>query len=90
MRFINWLKKVIMSALNSIKNLFVETVQNIESVVILSFSAIGLTTILSEIPFHYALPAFIDAPLIIPVIAVLTILLLITIMQMRINGMQSV
>ena len=83
MKFINWIKRVMMSALRAIKDLFVDVVKNAEAVAILTFASIGLTTVFAEIPFHYALPAFIDAPMIIPVIAVLTILLLITIMQKR-------
>jgi hypothetical protein len=83
MKFLNWIKRVLSSAFRAVKDLFVDVVKNAEAVCILSFSAIGLTAVLSEIPFHYALPAFIDAPMVIPVIAVLIVLLLITLMQAR-------
>ena len=85
MKFLSWLKRIALSAFNAIKGLLVDLYQNAESVIILSFSAIGLTTILAELPYHYAMPAFIDGTMIIPVLSVLTILALITIMQWRMN-----
>lgn len=69
--------------MTAIKNLFVEIITNLESVVILSLSAIGLTTLMAELPFHFAVPAIIDAAMIVPVLSVFIILGLITIMQWR-------
>jgi hypothetical protein len=83
MKFLNWIKRLFMSALNSIKGIVIDLFKNAEAAVILTFSAIGLTTILAEIPFHYALPAFIDGALVLPVISIFIILILITSMQWR-------
>ena len=83
MKFLNWLKKIFLSAFNFVKKLVVEVVTNVEAVIILSFSAIGLTTILAEIPFHIAMPAFIEGALFIPVISVLIIVTLLSIMSWR-------
>lgn len=74
-----------MSALNSIKGMVIDLVSNAEAAVILTFSAVGLTTILSELPFHYALPAFIDAAMVFPVISILIIFALVTLMSWRIS-----
>lgn len=72
-----------MSALNSIKGMVLDVISNAEAAVILTFSAIGLTTILSELPFHYALPAFIDAAMVFPVISIFIIFALVTLMSWR-------
>jgi hypothetical protein len=89
MAIFRFIGRIVISALNAIKRLFIEIVTNAEAVIILSFSAIGLTTILAEIPFHYALPAFLDATMVIPVISVTFILILITIMNLRMNHAQE-
>jgi hypothetical protein len=85
MRFLNWLKNIFNQIISSIWKTLTDLLNNFEAVIILTFSTIGLTTVLAEIPFHYALPAFIDVPLVIPVLSVLTILSLITIMSWRLK-----
>ena len=83
MKFLNWIKRMFMSALNSIKGMVIDLISNAEAAVILTFSAIGITTILSELPFHYALPAFVDAAMVLPIISIFIVLTLITIMSWR-------
>ena len=83
--FLKWIKRLFMSALNIIKGVVLDLFHNAEAAIILTLSSIGLTTILAELPFHYALPAFIDVSLVIPVIAILTILLLVTLMSWRMS-----
>lgn len=85
MKFLTWIKNLFLKALNTIKGIVIDLFKNAEAAVILTFSAIGLTSILAEIPFHYALPAFIDGAMVIPVLSVLIIFLLVTTMQLRMN-----
>lgn len=83
MKIINFIKKILVNIFNSLKNLIINILSNIESVIILLFASIGLTTILAEIPFHYALPAFIDAPLIIPIVSIMLITGLVQVIIIR-------
>lgn len=85
MIFLQVVKNLIKNIVKIIFNTIKDIISNIESVIILSFAAIGLTTILVELPFHYALPAFIDAPMVIPVLSVLIITSLIISMTWRIK-----
>jgi hypothetical protein len=82
-RLFKFIKNVAMAALNTLKDFVQDIVQNAESTVILITSAVGVTAILTELPFHYALPAIIDAPLAIPVLSTFIVLGLITLMQYR-------
>jgi hypothetical protein len=79
----NMAKRFFIGIFKAIKNMIVDIASNIEAVVILTFSAIGLTTVLAEIPFHYAMPAFIEAAMVIPLVSILIIWTLLSIMQMR-------
>jgi hypothetical protein len=53
-----------------------DIVTNIQAITILSFAAIGLTTIFKELPFHIALPAIMDGVYFVPVLAVTIIFIL--------------
>lgn len=85
MKLFRFIKTVIIKTYNIIKNNIINLFNNTESVVILTFSAIGLASVLNELPFHYALPSFIDTPLVIPVIAVLSIYLITQVIKLRMN-----
>lgn len=83
MKFLTWIKNLFLKALDTVKEIFIDLFKNAEAAVILTFSAIGLTSILAEIPFHYALPAFIDSTFVIPVISISVICLLIFLINYR-------
>ena len=78
-----FVKRIFKAIWTTIKNAIVDLFHNFESVLILSASAVGVSAILQQIPFHYALPAFVDAPLFIPVVSVLFIMLLVSIYSWR-------
>lgn len=48
---------------------------------VLVLASYGLTALLSEIPFYFSVPMWIEGPLVIPVIAVLLIGLLVKVME---------
>jgi hypothetical protein len=79
----NFIKRILKAIWRTVKNAVIDLFSNIESVVILSASAIGVSAILQQLPFHYTLPAIIDAPMIIPIVSVLFILLLVSIYSWR-------
>lgn len=58
-------------------------IQHTEAVVVLSLSAVGLNALAGELPFAYALPMWIEAPLVIPVLSVLAISILIKSAEFR-------
>ena len=59
--------------------------QYAETITILTLSSIGLTSLLSEIPFYYTIPMWIESPMVIPVVSVLCILALVKIAERRGN-----
>lgn len=84
----SFIKNVAISAFKVMKDFVTETVSNAEAVTILVFSSIGLTSVLTELPFHITVPMWIEAPLIIPFISTLTIFLLVLCIQWR-TGYES-
>lgn len=56
-----------------IKDFIIGLYNHLESVAVLSLSAMGLSTLMGELPFLAMLPAFIEGPMVIPVVAVLII-----------------
>ena len=65
--------KVVKVAAKDLKDYAVGFYTHLESVGILVLASLGLNQLLGEVPFFLALPAFIEAPLVIPVLAVLLI-----------------
>lgn len=54
-----------------------------ESVAILTLSSLGLSALLGELPFWLALPWWVEAPMVIPVLSVFMIFGLVTIGEKR-------
>ena len=54
-----------------------------ESIGLLSLASIGMSYLLGEIPFYFALPAVFEAPLVIPVLSVLIVLGLVWLIEIR-------
>lgn len=83
----------IRGVVEGIKEVVVKTVkniiENIEAVTLLSFSAIGVTAVLSELPFTVAMPLFIESllvtPMILPLLSITIITALVMIMQYRLG-----
>lgn len=84
-RFFKFIGKVIVNTIKLAYNTVKNIVCNIEAVSILSLASIGTAAVLTELPFHYAVPVFLESAMIIPVVSVLFILLLVTIMEVRLN-----
>lgn len=68
--------RVIKAAFNRVKTFVVSCFKHTEAIVILTLASMGLNLWLSEVPFYVALPAFVEATMVIPVISVCCILLL--------------
>jgi|688.fasta_scaffold18147_6 hypothetical protein len=68
-------------ALHTAKNKLLEfctgVYQNAESISVLVLSSLGLSALIGELPFWLTLPWWIEAPLVVPVLSVLTIYLLV-------------
>ncbi|MCK9429379.1 MAG: hypothetical protein M0R17_05205 [Candidatus Omnitrophica bacterium] len=82
----NFIKRLFKQVISKIVDIFKDLFNNFESVIILTLSGIGLTTLLVQVPFMITLPLWIEASMVIPVIAVLIITFLVTIMQWRTHG----
>lgn len=59
-----------------VKVFFKGLAQHAEAVTILSLAAVGLNTLIGELPFLFALPMIFEAALVIPVLSVITVSLL--------------
>ena len=54
-----------------------------EGTAILTAASLGVTALLSEVPFMFTLPIWLEAPLVIPVLAILLIIALVISMEYR-------
>lgn len=74
---ITFIKEVMIAAKNKVVGFTVGMYQHAEMIGILTLSSLGLNALLSELPFMFALPMFIEGALVIPVAAVVIILMLV-------------
>lgn len=72
-------RKAVTKTIDFVKGAF----RHAEATTILTLSAIGLTGLIGEMPFVYALPMWVEAPMVIPVASVLAIILLIKSAEFR-------
>lgn len=79
----NFIKNVFTATWRTIKNTIRSILNNFEPLIIMSASAVGVAAILQQVPFHYSVPLWMDAPLVLPFIAVLFIMSLVSIYQWR-------
>ena len=79
----DFVKGVAKAAYHKVKNFFVGVWRHAEAVAILTLAAFGLNVLLGEIPFVFALPMWIEAPLVIPVLAVTIISLIVKFAEWR-------
>lgn len=73
----------VVTAAVKVKDFVIGLYNHLESVAVLSLASMGLSTLLSEIPFLVALPAFVEGPMVIPVLAVMAILALMKLAEYR-------
>lgn len=85
-RFKKFCKDVVIAAKNSIVNFFKGIYHHFESVTVLTLSSFGLSALLGEIPFWVALPWWIEAAMVIPLISVTIITLLVLNGERRAKG----
>lgn len=78
-----FIKKLFKAVVKTITSWFKETVNNAEATVILITASLGLTAIISELPFIIALPLWMEATMVAPILSILTILFLIQIIKFR-------
>lgn len=57
--------------------------KHIETISVLVLASLGLNALLSEIPFFWTLPLWIESPMVIPVLAVLGVFLLVKLGERR-------
>lgn len=84
-KFKEFSKRVLRAAFNRVKSFIISCYTHSEAVVILTLAALGLNALMSEIPFAFSVPLWIEAPLIIPVASVLTISLILKSSEFRAN-----
>lgn len=63
-------KDVCRGAARKVKSFVRGMYDHAEATTILILSSLGVTAILSEIPFYWALPIWIEAPMVIPILSV--------------------
>lgn len=75
-RLVGFVSDVTKYTYRNVRRFIAGTIKHAEGVVILSTSALGINAFVGEAPFVYALPAWIEAPMVIPVLSVITVLAL--------------
>lgn len=76
-------KKIFKSAWKHLKRFIKDAWKNIEATIVLTLSAIGLASLLSQIPYHIEVSFFINPNVAISAIAVIIIGFLITRMEKK-------
>lgn len=79
----DYLVETTKAAARTVKDFAVGCIRHAETIIVLGLAAIGLNALLSELPFHIALPAWVESPLIIPVIAIVLVSLLVKCAERR-------
>ena len=82
-QFWKFIKNIVKTVVDTLKEFVVEVVQNIEGVVILSAASIGVTAVVSRYAMTIVTPSFISTAMVIPVLSVLFIFALTVSMQYR-------
>lgn len=82
-KFFRFLGRVVRTITRTIVRAVKEVITNIEAVTILSLATVGTAAVLTELPFHFAVPVIMESTMVIPVISVLFILALVSIMELR-------
>lgn len=82
-KVLSFIKDVFTVAKNKVVNFVKGFYNNIESVGVLTLAAFGASALIGELPFFLALPWWIEAAMVVPVVAVVLVLLLITIGEKR-------
>jgi len=75
--------------LNEAKKILKDVVDNWEAAIILTLSSVGLTHIIGSLPETVNLPAFIEIPMVAPVISVLIILFLVFLIERKMKGVNN-
>ena len=84
-RFFRFIGRIVKAAFRVVKNFFVQTLTNIEAMVLLSLATIGTAAVISELPFFMVMPMWIESTLVIPVLAVTIVSMITWIMCKRLS-----
>lgn len=84
-KIINFVKKVAIVALRTIREAIVDLVSNFEATIILCLATLGTSALISQYSYTIALPAIIEAPMVVPVISVILISTLILSIHWRLR-----
>lgn len=74
---------VVKAAKNKIVWFFKGVYHHAEAITILTLAAFGLNVLVGELPFIFMLPMWIEAPLVIPTLAVVAVSLIVKLMEWR-------
>lgn len=78
-----FIRKAAAKAVDKVLKFFVGVYHHAEAITILTLAAIGLNALLGELPFIFMLPMWIEATMVIPVLAVVIISLMVKFMEWR-------
>lgn len=88
-RIFSFFGNMFKAAWRMVSGFVTDIVTNIEGVVILGLATVGCAAVLAEIPFTIATPMWLEATLVIPVLATTIVLLLAWIMSIRMKGIED-
>lgn len=82
-KIVTFVRKVFKSTVSSIVGVVKDTVANAEAITILVTSTLGISAIIGRQAMITTLPAFLNAPMVIPVVSTTIVILLTMSMQWR-------
>lgn len=80
---VTFTRRVLRSTVSSVVEVIKDTVANAEAITILVTSTLGISAIIGRQAMITSLPAFLNAPMVIPVISTMIVILLTMSMQWR-------
>ncbi len=85
---IKFVEKTLDVAIHKVKDFFIGVYRHAESITVLTLASMGLSSLIGEIPFWITLPMWVEAPMVIPFLAVLVVWLLMEFAEWRHNRRQ--
>ena len=82
-KIINFVRRVAKATVSSIVEAIKDTINNAEATIILTTSMLGISALIGRQAMITALPAFLNAPMVIPVVSTMIVILLTMSIQWR-------
>jgi len=82
-RFFSFIKNIVTTIISELKKFISEVFHNIAGILILTTSAIGISSVITQIPFYVALPLWIESAAVVSFLSIIIVSFLTYIMNLQ-------